>query len=112
MWKSFSPQIRGQIMTTGVWHRRRSTAAISDHPRADRGGPQPPAARRHHRRRLPGAHPAGAKDPDVPWQHAFALTHCLPSDDVVLTLVQDGDHRLSRPQDIARMLAAVSELSG
>jgi len=39
--------------------------------------------------------------PDVPWQHAFALTHCLPSDDVVLTLVQDGDHRLSRPQDIA-----------
>ena len=49
--------------------------------------------------------------PDVPWRHAFALTHCLPSDDVVLTLVQDGDHRLSRPQDIARMLGAVSELS-
>ena len=53
----------------------------------------------------------GAQDPDVPWQHAFALTHCLPSDDVVLTLVQDGDHRLSRPQDIARILAAVTELA-
>ena len=53
----------------------------------------------------------GAQDPDVPWRHAFALTHCLPSDDVVLTLVQDGDHRLSRPQDIARMLGAVSELT-
>lgn len=51
----------------------------------------------------------GAKDPDVPWQHAFALTSQLPSDDVVLTLIQDGDHRLSRPQDIARLIAAVAE---
>ena len=53
----------------------------------------------------------GVQDEDVPWQHAFKLTHCLPSDDVVLTLVQDGDHRLSRPQDIARILAAVTELA-
>jgi pimeloyl-ACP methyl ester carboxylesterase len=52
----------------------------------------------------------GAQDPDVPWQHAFALTSQLPSDDVVLTLIQDGDHRLSRPQDIARLIAAVEEL--
>ena len=37
------------------------------------------------------------------------LTHCLPSDDVVLTLIQDGDHRLSRPQDIARLMAAIAE---
>ena len=51
----------------------------------------------------------GAQDPDVPWQHAFALTSQLPSDDVVLTLIQDGDHRLSRPQDIARLIAAVEE---
>jgi hypothetical protein len=29
---------------------------------------------------------------------------------VVLTVIQDGDHRLSRPQDIARMLAAVAEI--
>jgi pimeloyl-ACP methyl ester carboxylesterase len=52
----------------------------------------------------------GAQDPDVPWQHAFALAHRLPKDDVVLTMIQDGDHRLSRPQDIARMLAAVAEI--
>src|SRR6266702_4598914 len=52
----------------------------------------------------------GAQDPDVPWQHAFALTHRLPADDVVLTMIQDGDHRLSRPQDIARILAAVAEI--
>ena len=30
-------------------------------------------------------------------------------DDVVLTLVKDGDHRLSRPEDIERLLAAVAE---
>ena len=52
----------------------------------------------------------GAKDPDVPWQHAFALVHRLPADDVVLTMIQDGDHRLSRPQDIARIIAAVAEI--
>ena len=47
----------------------------------------------------------GAQDPDVPWQHAFALAHRLPAEDVVLTMIQDGDHRLSRPQDIARIIA-------
>ena len=52
----------------------------------------------------------GAQDPDVPWQHAFALAHRLPSEDVVLTMIQDGDHRLSRPQDIARIIAAVAEI--
>ena len=46
-----------------------------------------------------------------PWRHAFALTHRLPADDVVLTMIQDGDHRLSRPQDIARILAAVAEIA-
>jgi hypothetical protein len=38
------------------------------------------------------------------------LIEHLPSDDVVLTFVRDGDHRLSRPQDIERMLSAVSAL--
>src|SRR6267154_1447010 len=44
------------------------------------------------------------------WRHAFALAHRLPSEDVVLTMIQDGDHRLSRPQDIARIIAAVAEI--
>jgi hypothetical protein len=45
----------------------------------------------------------------VPWQHAKALVSRLASDDVVLTLVKDGDHRLSRPEDIERMIRAVAE---
>jgi pimeloyl-ACP methyl ester carboxylesterase len=53
----------------------------------------------------------GAEDPDVPWRHALELANALNSDDVVFTLIKDGDHRLSRPQDIARLVAAVAELS-
>ena len=51
----------------------------------------------------------GVEDPDVPWQHAKALVARLASDDVVLTLVKDGDHRLSRPEDIERLIRAVAE---
>jgi pimeloyl-ACP methyl ester carboxylesterase len=52
----------------------------------------------------------GMEDPDVPYAHALRLMEHLPADDVVLTLVRDGDHRLSRPQDIERMLKAVRDL--
>ena len=52
----------------------------------------------------------GVRDTDVPWRHAAALVSRLASDDVVLTLVKDGDHRLSRPEDIERMAAAVDEI--
>ncbi len=51
----------------------------------------------------------GVQDPDVPWQYAVELTSRFARDDVVLTLVKDGDHRLSRPEDIERLIAAVAE---
>ena len=112
MWTAFSPEIRDEIMTKGVWHRPSAY-----------GDPQPITRRliEDGRQNLvltgsintgcPVRILQGAQDPDVPWQHAFELTHRLPSEDVVLTMIQDGDHRLSRPQDIARLLATVSELS-
>ncbi len=43
----------------------------------------------------------GMADPDVPHSHAQRLVEHLPADDVTLTLIRDGDHRLSRPQDLA-----------
>ncbi|MBB4009676.1 alpha/beta hydrolase [Allorhizobium taibaishanense] len=52
----------------------------------------------------------GMVDPDVPYSHALKLVEHLPADDVVLTLVRDGDHRLSRPQDIERMKSAIKAL--
>jgi pimeloyl-ACP methyl ester carboxylesterase len=111
MWKRFSPQARQDIETRGVWLRP-----------SEYGEPYPitraliEEGRRH---LLLGSAIEvgcavrilqGAQDPDVPWRHAFALAHRLPADDVVLTMIQDGDHRLSRPQDIARIIAAVAEI--
>lgn len=53
----------------------------------------------------------GAQDPDVPASHTRRLVEALPLDDVTFTLVPDGDHRLSRPQDIELLLRAVAEMS-
>jgi pimeloyl-ACP methyl ester carboxylesterase len=51
----------------------------------------------------------GVHDPDVPWGHVVELVSRLARDDVVLTLIKDGDHRLSRPEDLERLIAAVAE---
>jgi pimeloyl-ACP methyl ester carboxylesterase len=53
----------------------------------------------------------GMQDADVPWGHALALTTALTADDLVLTLIKDGDHRLSRDEDISRLLAACGEVA-
>ena len=113
MWKGFSPEIRAEIEQKGFWLR---PSEYGD------GTPYPitrvliEEGRNH---LLLGAKidvgcPVrilqGAQDPDVPWRHAFALAHRLPAEDVVLTMIQDGDHRLSRPQDIDRIIAAVAEM--
>jgi pimeloyl-ACP methyl ester carboxylesterase len=112
MWKGFPPQVREEIETRGLWLRP-----------SQYGEPYPITRAlieegRNHLllgRAIEVGCPVrilqGAQDPDVPWQHAFALAHRLPSDDVVLTIIQDGDHRLSRPQDIARIIAAVEEFT-
>ena len=53
----------------------------------------------------------GMRDPDVPWRHAMTLVEHLAEDPVVVTLIKDGDHRLSRPPDIVRLLAAVAAIT-
>ena len=42
----------------------------------------------------------GMRDEDVPYAHALALMERLGGDPATLTLIKDGDHRLSRPQDL------------
>jgi pimeloyl-ACP methyl ester carboxylesterase len=113
MWKGFSPEIRAEIESKGVWMRPSEYGDGSPYPITR-------ALIEEGRQHLllggsvevgcPVRILQGANDPDVPWQHAFTLVHRLPADDVVLTMIQDGDHRLSRPQDIARMIAAVAEI--
>lgn len=52
----------------------------------------------------------GQRDADVPWNISVRLAAALGSDLVQVTLVKDGDHRLSREQDIALLLQIVGDL--
>lgn len=52
----------------------------------------------------------GQRDADVPWHHSTHLAGQLRSADVRTLLVKDGDHRLSRPQDLDLLIAAIASL--
>jgi pimeloyl-ACP methyl ester carboxylesterase len=52
----------------------------------------------------------GQADPDVPWQLALRIADQVESADTRVTLIKDGDHRLSRPADLALLTATVAEL--
>ncbi len=52
----------------------------------------------------------GQRDADVPWQVSLRLAEALRSDSVQVTLIKDGDHRLSREEDIALLLRQVDTL--
>jgi len=111
MWKRMTPAIKQELEQKGVWARpsdyspepylvtRRLIEEGRDHLLL--GGMIETGC--------PVRILQGVEDPDVPWRHAVELTSRLASDDVVLTLVKDGDHRLSRPEDIERLIGAVAE---
>jgi pimeloyl-ACP methyl ester carboxylesterase len=111
MWKRFPSAIKRELEEKGVWERPseyseepyRITRALIEEGRSHLllGGMIETGC--------PVRILQGVEDPDVPWQHAVELVSRLASDDVVLTLVKDGDHRLSRPEDIERLTAAVAE---
>ena len=111
MWKQFSPAIKRDIEEKGEWVRPSEydvggypiTRGLIEDGRKHLllGGLIEPGCPVHILQ--------GVQDPDVPWQHAQELVTRLSRDDVVLTLIKDGDHRLSRPEDIERLIAAVAE---
>src|SRR5207302_1627484 len=51
----------------------------------------------------------GMLDPDVPWQRSLRLADKLSTSDVRVTLIKDGDHRLSRDQDLKLLCGTVQE---
>ena len=111
MWKRFSPAVRREIEQKGFWTRP-SDYAPEGYPITRRLIVE---ARDHLmlgdliETGCPVRILQGVQDEDVPWTHATELVARFARDDVVLTLVKDGDHRLSRPEDIDRLLAAVAE---
>ena len=53
----------------------------------------------------------GMADPDVPWRHALKIAEAYEGEDVDITYIKNGDHRLSEPADIARLLRTIDELT-
>jgi pimeloyl-ACP methyl ester carboxylesterase len=113
MWENFPPEIQQTILETGVFLRPSlyspepypiTRAVIED-------------GRRH--LLLGGSIEAGCpvhilqgmQDPDVPWRHALEIVEHLPGDSVSMTLIKDGDHRLSRDEDLERLIAAVEAIA-
>ena len=111
MWDKFPAKVKREILDKGAWERPSAyserpyliTRALIEEGRQHLllGGMIEPGC--------PVRILQGVADPDVPWSHAVELTSRIARDDVVLTLVKDGDHRLSRPEDIERLIAAVAE---
>jgi pimeloyl-ACP methyl ester carboxylesterase len=112
MWAEFAPEVRREIEEKGSWLRPSEygeepypiTRALIEDGREHLLLDKPIEVG------CPVRILQGVKDPDVPYSHAMKLASCLAQDDVVLTLVKDGDHRLSRPEDIDRLLRTVDEL--
>ncbi len=113
MWVQMPPHIQQTILRDGVWNRPSeyspeptpiTRALIED-------------GRRHLlfgseiRTGCPAHILQGMADPDVPWRHVLKLVEHLAGDPVTLTLVKDGDHRLSTPQDIVRLTNAVAAMA-
>ena len=110
MWKAFSPAVKREIEDKGSWMRpsQYSEEAYPITKKLIEDG-------RNHllmggliETGCPVHILQGVLDPDVPCKHVQALMSHFASDDVVLTLIKDGDHRLSRPEDIALLLRAVA----
>ncbi len=112
MWDAFPQPVRDQIMTTGQWLRQSAyapepypiTRGLIEDGRTNLlfGAPI--------RTGCPVHILQGMADPDVPFRHALLLMEHLASDPAILTLVKDGDHRLSRDHDIALLLRLVAAL--
>jgi pimeloyl-ACP methyl ester carboxylesterase len=101
MWAEMPPDVQRQIMETGMWQRPSAygeeaypiTRALIEDGRCNLvlGGPI--------RFDGPVRILQGMKDPDVPWQHAMRLVDRL-SGNPKITLIKNGDHRLSTPADL------------
>jgi pimeloyl-ACP methyl ester carboxylesterase len=112
MWAEMDEAARKELMTAGVW---RKPSEYSEEPHLiTRNLIEDGDLHLFGDRLIETGCPVhiiqGVADTDVPWQHATELVSRFASDDVVLTLVKDGDHRLSRPEDIDRLIAAIEGL--
>ncbi len=114
MWPRMSASARADLLETGAYQR----------PSRYGDGPYPITRRliEEGRDHLIGSQPFdpgrpvhilhGLQDPDVPWEHTLDLVAHLDGDWTRVAAVPDGDHRLSRPEDIELLLATVAGVAG
>ncbi|MCL4767833.1 MAG: alpha/beta hydrolase [Hyphomicrobiaceae bacterium] len=112
MWRQFPEEVKRTITEKGVWLRP-----------SDYGEPYPITRGliEDGRKHLLGSTPwnpgrpvhilHGLLDPDVPWEHTLDLESSLAGDWTRVSAVPDGDHRLSRPEDIELLLGVVEQLA-
>jgi len=113
MWERFPDDIKRAVEEKGVFHR--------PSPYSDKPYPITRSLIEDGRRHLLFEGPIatgcpvhilqGMQDPDVPWEHALTLVEHLPGDNVSTTFIKDGDHRLSRPADLDRLIAAIEAIA-
>jgi pimeloyl-ACP methyl ester carboxylesterase len=113
MWNQFPPSAKAELAATGSWLRPSAY-----------GEPYPITQRlieegRNHlfaRQTWDPGRPVhvihGLLDPDVPWEHTLDLESFLDGGWTRVTAVPDGEHRLSRPEDIALMLDIIASMAG
>ena len=113
LWKILTPEARAQIEREGTWLR----PSIYD------DGPYPITRNliEESRAHLVLGHPIGfdgpvrillgLQDDVIPVAHVLRTANAITSDDIEITLIKGGDHRLSNPEDLGKLRAAVAELS-
>lgn len=112
MWASFSDAVRGEMLETGRWARPSAydpEPYVLTHALIEDG-------RRHLIMDAPIPFPGpvrilqGGQDPDVPAAHVRALAALIESPDLRFDLIADGDHRLSRAQDLTKLTELADEM--
>ncbi len=112
LFERLPPEARQQLDTDGVWMRA-SAYAAAPYPitrKLIEEGRQHRLFGETIRTHCPVHILQGMRDEDVPWQHAMTLVEHLAGDPVVLTLIKDGEHRLSRDKDLARLTQAIAAM--
>ena len=111
MWNNFAPSVKAALEKDGVWHRPSAY-----------GEPYPITAKliedgRNHlfaRKTWNPGRPVhimhGLLDPDVPWEHTLDLESFLDDDWTRVSAVPDGEHRLSRPEDLAMLFDIIGQM--
>ena len=112
MWQRYPPEVRAEIEAKGVYHE---PSDYGEEPYTITRG-LIEDGRRHLLLRGPIALACplrlihGTADTAVPWQTSLRIMERVESGEVEVTLVKDGDHRLSEPHDLKRLETVIDGL--